>query len=350
MRLPTHYTIRDLRISPAVVLAPMEGVTDVTFRRLVRQIGDCGMTTTEFVASEGLTRNVERMHEMCEFDEDERPIAIQIYGRRPDSLAEAARIVQDMGPTIVDLNMGCPSKKVCAHSGGSALLKDPVLAQEIVRAMRKALTLPFTVKMRSGFDLTNRNAPDIAYMCQEEGVEAITMHWRTRADGYSGERAVDKIAETKARLRIPVIANGDIVDIPSAMRMVEETGCDGVMVGRGAIRNPWVIKQIAQHFRGEEPIEVTAEERGRVLVGYLDDIRRRFRTEHAALGRFKKIVSYFTKGVPYGGTVRMAILHSETLDEARDHALAFFDRLARYEAGEPVFQGAADDAPVEATA
>jgi tRNA-dihydrouridine synthase B len=339
MALPTEYWIRDVRIAPAVVLAPMEGVTDVTFRRLVRQIGDCGLTTTEFVASEGLTRNVAKMHEMCAFDEDERPIAIQIYGRRPEALAEAARMVQDMGPTIVDLNMGCPSKKVCAHSGGSALLKDPVLAREIVRAMRKALHLPFTVKMRSGFDHDQRNAPEIAHMCQEEGVEAITIHWRTRSDGYSGERAVDKIADTKRRLSIPVIANGDIVDIPSAIRMVEDTGCDGVMVGRGAIRNPWVIRQIAQHFRGEIPTVVTGEERGRVLLGYLEDIRRRFRTEHAALGRFKKIVNYFTKGVPYGGSVRMAILRSETLEEAKDHALVFFDKLGRFERGEAVFAG-----------
>lgn len=334
MQLPTHYMVRDVRIEPAVVLAPMEGVTDLSFRRLIRQIGDCGLTCTEFVPSEGLTRKVSRMHQMCEFDPDERPIAIQIYGRRPEVMSDAAAIVQDMGPSIVDLNMGCPSKKVCAHSGGSALMKDPMLAAKIVRAMRRALQLPFTVKMRSGFDADSRNAPDIARICQEEGAEAITIHWRTRADLYGGQRSVDKIAETKANLKIPVIANGDIIDIPSAIRMVEDTGCDGLMIGRGAMRNPWVIKQIAQHFRGEEPVQITAIERQRILLRYIADMQERVENPRYALGRFKKVIGHFTKGVPYGSTVRTSILRSQTIEEAKDHACDFFDKLALYEAGE----------------
>ena len=204
---PTHYYIRHLRIEPNVVLAPMEGVTDLTFRRLIRQIGDCGMTTTEFIPSEGLRRGGARLEEMARFDVDERPVAIQIYGRNPEAMAEAAQIVQDSGADVCDLNFGCPSKKVCAHSGGSALLKDPQLAKQIVQAVRAAITMPLTVKMRSGFDYTQRNAPDVAYMCQEEGAEAIVIHWRTRSDLYGGQRAVDKIAEAKQRLRIPVVAN-----------------------------------------------------------------------------------------------------------------------------------------------
>jgi tRNA-dihydrouridine synthase B len=166
---PTHYNIRHLRIEPNVVLAPMEGVTDLTFRRLIRQIGGCGQTTTEFIASEGLKRGAARMEEMAKFDPDEHPVAIQIYGRSPESMAEAARIIEDSGADICDLNFGCPSKKVCAHSGGSALLKDMELATEIVRAVRKAISIPLTVKMRSGFDHTMRNAPEVAQMCQDEG-------------------------------------------------------------------------------------------------------------------------------------------------------------------------------------
>ena len=334
MTLPTHYMVRDVRIEPNVVLAPMEGVTDLPFRRLIREIGGVGMTATEFIASEGLKRGVGKMHEMAKFDPDESPISIQIYGRRPEVMAEAAKIVQDMGPTIVDINMGCPSKKVCAHSGGSALMKDPALARDIIRAVREAVTIPLTVKMRSGFDHTQRNADEIAWIAQEEGAEAITIHWRTRSDLYGGERMVDKIRETKDKLSIPVIGNGDVIDIPSAMRMFKETGCDGVMVGRGAIRNPWSLLQITQHLRGEEVTQITAADRRRVLLGYLDSLNGRFRSERGTLGRFKKISNYFTKGLPYGGDVRTLVLRSQTIEEAVEHLEIYFERLTRFEAGE----------------
>jgi nifR3 family TIM-barrel protein len=282
---------------------------------------------------------------MAQFDADESPISIQIYGRRPEVMAEAARIVQDMGPTIIDINMGCPSKKVCAHSGGSALMKDPDLAKEIIRAVRNAITLPLTVKMRSGFDHTNRNADEIARIAQEEGAEAITIHWRTRSDLYGGERAIDKIAETKSKLSIPVIGNGDVIDIPSAVRMFEETGCDGVMVGRGAIRNPWSLLQIAQHINGEPVTQITATDRRRVLLGYLDSLNGRFRSERGTLGRFKKISNYFTKGLPYGGDVRTLVLRSQTIPEAVDHLETYFERLMKFEAGDnTVFREARDGA------
>ena len=249
-------------------------------------------------------------------------------------MAEAAKIVQDMGPSIVDINMGCPSKKVCAHSGGSALMKDPALARDIIRAVREAITIPLTVKMRSGFDHTQRNADEIAWIAQEEGAEAITIHWRTRSDLYGGERMVDKIRETKDKLSIPVIGNGDVIDIPSAMRMFDEPGCDGVMVGRGAIRNPWSLLQISQHLRGEEVTQITAADRRRVLLGYLESLNGRFRSERGTLGRFKKISNYFTKGLPYGGDVRTLVLRSQTIEEAVEHLEVYFERLTRFEASE----------------
>ena len=202
-----------------------------------------------------------------------------------------------------------------------------------MRAVRAAIRIPLTVKMRSGFDATSRNAPDVAWMCQEEGVEAITIHWRTRADLYSGTRAVDKIAETKARLRIPVIGNGDIVDFESAARMFADTGCDGVMIGRGAIKNPWVFLQVGQQLRGEEPMKVTAQEKRRVLLGYFASIREEFRNDHGALGRMKKIANYFTHGLPHGSALRVAFLHSRDADEAIAHTERYFERLAVYEAG-----------------
>ena len=324
---PTSFQIRDVLISPNVLLAPMEGVTDLTFRRLIRQIGGAGLTVTEFIPSVSLKPGAGRAWETAQFDPDERPVAVQLYGRHPEILAEAARVVQDMGATICDLNMGCPSKSVCNHSGGSSLLNDSALVTQIVRAIRRAITIPFTVKMRSGFDHNRRNAPEIAWICQEEGVEAVTVHWRTRADKYGGVRAVDKIAETKARLRVPVIANGDILDIPSALAMFDETGCDGVMIGRGAMRNPWLLLQVAQHLRGEPITEVTPEERRRVLLGYLADIRARFGADRPALGRFKKVANHFTQGLPQGEEVRTRILRSDTIPEAVAHAEAYFDGL-----------------------
>jgi nifR3 family TIM-barrel protein len=330
---PTAYFVRNIRIEPNLVLAPMEGVTDLTFRRLVRQIGGTGLTVTEFVASEGLRRGSAKMEQMARFDPDERPVAVQIYGRDPAAMAEAAMMIQDSGADICDINMGCPSKKVCAHSGGSALLKDLDLATAIVKACRAVLTIPLTVKMRSGFDAEHRNAPEVAWMCQEEGVEAITIHWRTRADLYSGTRAVDKIAETKARLRIPVVGNGDIVDAASAARMFADTGCDGVMIGRGAIKNPWIFLQVGQALRGEDPMVVTAAEKRRVLLGYFASIREEFQSDKGSLGRMKKIANYFTTGLPHGSALRVAFLHSQSAEEAIAHTERYFERLAVYEAG-----------------
>ncbi|MFZ5481891.1 MAG: tRNA dihydrouridine synthase DusB [Myxococcota bacterium] len=332
---PSRYTVRNVVVEPNLVLAPMEGVTDLTFRRLVRRIGGTGLTVTEFVASEGLRRGVERMEHMARFDPDERPVAVQIYGRNPEAMAEAARIVEDAGADICDLNFGCPSKKVCAHSGGSSLMKEPDLARAIVSQVRRAISIPLTVKMRSGFDGTQRNAPDVAWMCQEEGAEAITIHWRTRADLYGGVRAVDKIAETKSKLRIPVVANGDVVDFESAARMFRETGCDGVMIGRGAIKNPWVFKQVWAQMHGEAPCVVDADEKRRVLLAYFESIRGEFRTDRGALGRMKKIANYFTHGLPYGSELRVAFLHSQSIEEAVAHTERYFGRLAALERGEP---------------
>lgn len=350
--LPTSLRVRDIVVAPNLILAPMEGVTDLTFRRLVRTIGGTGLTVTEFVPAEGLRRDIPRVKDMVRFDPDERPLSIQVYGRVPAALAEGAKIAQDLGADIVDLNMGCPSKKVCAHSGGSALMKEPELARDLVRAIRGAVTIPFTVKMRSGWDRDHKNAPDVAWMCQEEGVEMVTVHWRTRTDGYGGVRELDTIAAVKDRLRIPVIANGDIVDAASAADTLRRTGADGVMIGRGAIKNPWVFKQIRAVMRGEAPIVVDAAERERVLLGYFADIRTRFAYDRGALGRFKKIANYFTHGVPYGSLLREAVLHAQGVDEAIDVVQGFFAKLRVWEsgAGNPFYPAAGEPDEIDVPA
>ena len=230
------YFIRDICIDPPLVLAPMEGVTNKTFRRLIRSIGGQVLTYTEFVASKALKDREKKALAMAEFDPDERPIAIQIYGNDPQIMAQAAEVVEDLGASIIDINMGCPSKKVCANSGGSALMKDPKHAVEIVRSVRSAISAPLTVKMRSGLIILNAMLPN--YMCQEEGAEGITIHWRTREDRYGGNRAIDTRNQIVHSYRD---RQWDIIDVESGYPNVKDTECD-IMIGRG-IRNPWVFQR-----------------------------------------------------------------------------------------------------------
>jgi tRNA-dihydrouridine synthase B len=328
------FRVRDVVVDPPLVLAPMEGVTDLSFRRLIRRIGGPGLVFTEFIPARGLARQEARWRQLAVFDPDERPIAIQVYGREPDVLAEGARVAEALGADIVDLNMGCPSKKVCAHSGGSALLQTPALARDIVRAIRAAVQVPFTVKMRAGWDAEHRNAPEVARMCQEEGVEALTVHWRTRTDGYGGVRDLSTVAEVKRRVSIPVVCNGDIVDAESARSSLAETGADALMIGRGAVKNPWVFREIAHALYGGPAVVVDATERERVLLGYFGEIRERFGSDAGALGRWKKISRYFTEGVERGDLLRDGILHAASAGEVLDVVPAFFQRLRAWEGGD----------------
>jgi len=330
--------IRHHLIQPRAVLAPMEGVTDIVFRRLIRQIGGCGMTWTEFVPAGHLAGEHRRALQVVELDPDEHPVAIQIYGRDPATLAEGARAAVGHGADVLDLNFGCPSKKVCQNSGGSGLLREPALCLDIVRAVRAAVDIPFTVKMRTGWDPSHKNAPEIAWMCQEEGVEAVTVHWRTRADLYGGVRELDTIAEVVRRLRIPVIANGDVVDGPSAIDTLARTGAAGVMVGRGAVRNPWVFQEIAAALEGRPAPVIDLDARERALVGYFLAVRARFASDHAALGRIKKLARYFD-GPTGGEALRRPIWASATIDDALDHTRRYFAwaREAEASAG-PVHQ------------
>lgn len=312
------YYIRDILIDPPVTLAPMEGITNIIFRRLIRQIGGTGLTCTEFIPSSALSNRGRKVLQLAEFDPEESPISIQIYGKDPTEMAESAKVLQDLGASIVDINMGCPSKQVCAHSGGSALMKDPELAIAIVKAVRKAIEIPMTVKMRSGFDHSNRNAPDLAYACQEEGAEAIAVHWRTRADKYSGIQEWDTIAEVKRRLQIPVIGNGDVVDVASALTMFEKTGVDGVMVGRGSLKNPWCMLEIANHLKGIPFQPPTAEDKRNLLLLFLNTYYERIQREQSALGKFKQIAKYFLDALPNGQEFRGELLRAQSIEIASE--------------------------------
>jgi len=324
------FSIRDLSIDPGLVLAPMEGVTDLHFRRLVRSIGSVGLTVTEFIPGRSLAEGHKNALAMAAFDDDERPVSVQVYGRDPAVLADAARFVQDeLGADIVDLNMGCPSKKVCKNSGGSSLMREPDVARAIVQAMRAAVDIPFTVKMRAGWDASLRNAPEIARMCEGEGAEMVAVHWRTRADLYGGVRDLSTVRAVKEAVSIPVLANGDVVDEDSAELTLAETGCDGLMIGRGAIRDPWVFKKIVARLAGQPPVAVDLAERRRVLEEFYGVLERVSRTEKGALGRMKKIGRYFADGIPEGDQLRQAIFHAQSVESVFERIAAHFDALDR---------------------
>lgn len=313
------------------VLAPMEAITDRSFRAFIRRMGGCGLVVTEFVSSENLTRNVRKAQEMAEIDPGEHPVSIQIYGRSPERMAEAARRCADMGPDVVDINMGCPSKAVTGSCSGVALMREPDLAVQIVRAVRAALppSMPLTVKMRLGWDHGRLNAPDLAHACQEEGAAMIAVHGRTRSDGYQGHADWDKVGWVKARLRVPVLCNGDILTVGDAFEALRRSGADGVMIGRGTMRNPWLLLQISQALRGEAPFEPRLDERRDALLAYYDLIREQIPAELGALGKMKKVAGYFTTGIPRGDEVRHAIQHAETVPQAIEAVHAYFDALAR---------------------
>ncbi len=328
---PTQLEIAGLHIEPALLLAPMEGLTDRLFRRVVRGIGGVGLPCTEFVASEGLIRNVPRILEMAQLDPDEHPAAIQIYGRRPASMAEAARMALDLGADVVDINMGCPSRKVCAHSGGAALLREPELVREIVAAVRAVVPGPMTVKIRTGWSPDVRNGPAIARICEGEGADAITVHWRTRMEAFKGAMQPERIAEIVDAVGVPVVGNGDVIDPDSAAAMLDRSGCHALMVGRGAVRNPWLMRQLEHWLRGVPVPVPRAAERHALLLDYMSVLEAHCRTEKGALGRTKKLCGYYTRGLPHGAPLRQAVFHSHAMEEVRGHLARYFERLAAKE-------------------
>src|ERR1700733_364602 len=378
-RVPASFTIGNVMIAPATVLAPMAGVTDTVFRRFIKnasqfsaaaedasdvgqetsnQQSGCGLIMTEFTSADGLSRmrETKRKRYLTYYD-DEHPISAQLFGSNPETLADSARIVQDAGFDLVDLNLGCPAKRVVACNGGSGLLKDLPQIERIFKAIRAAVTIPFTVKFRMGWNDQHIVCVDLARMAEDCGLNACALHARTREDGYTGQARWEYIAAVKDAVSIPVIGNGDIRTPEDAAAMVEATHCDAVMIGRTAPANPWIFRQIAQYTASKEATGIgtydhpTDQDRYRMIRTYFQRVVDEIAIEEAAEaaraeaiiasgqiareqrhrnsdGKKKHFASWFTHGVPGGRTLRKQIFESKNGDTVLAAIERFFESRA----------------------
>ena len=367
-RVPASLHIAGIGVAPATVLAPMVGVTDTVFRRFIRnasqftaastpecgtvdqpitnQQSGCGLLMTEFTSADGLSRmrEAKRKRYLTYYD-DEHPISAQLFGSDPHTMADAARIVQDAGFDIVDLNLGCPAKRVVSCNGGSGLLRDLPHIQRIFEAIRNAVTIPFTVKIRMGWNDQNIVCVPLAKMAQESGLAAIALHARTREDGYTGHARWEYIAAVKDAVSIPVIGNGDVRTPEDASAMIAQTNCDAVMIGRAAPANPWIFRQIAQYTATGRYDRPTEFDRYRMIRAYFEMLLGEIALEEAAAaakanlngaeakaiahreaaGKMKQFAAWFTHGVPGGAALRKNIFEAKRGAQILEAVDSFFE-------------------------
>jgi tRNA-dihydrouridine synthase B len=323
--------IGPFRLKNNLIVAPMAGVTDRPFRQLCKRMG-AGMAVSEMVASNSLLRGAEKTRRRANHDGEVEPISVQIAGADPQMLADAARYNVDEGAQIIDINMGCPAKKICNVMAGSALLKDEPLVARILERVVGAVDVPVTLKIRTGWDRSNRNAITVAKIAESSGVRALAIHGRTRACGFSGEAEYDTIAEVKASIDIPVIANGDIDSPERAAHVLRHTGADAIMIGRAAQGRPWMFREITHYLEtGEQlPLPEVAEIH-RVLIGHLEELYS-FYGEHTGVRVARKHISWYTKGLAGSAAFRHAMNQLQTCGEQRAAVDAFFNELAERDA------------------
>ena len=321
----------------------MAGMTDTAFRRLVKRQGGCGLVVSEMVSSEGLVRGIDKTLEYAEYTEEERPVSIQIFGGDPDRMADAARVVEGMGADIVDVNMGCPVAKIARHNAGCSLMREPAHAARIISAMVKAVKIPVTVKMRKGWDEAETNAPVLAQAVEDAGASAVTIHGRTAKQSYSGSADWDFVASIAASLDIPVFGSGDCIEPEHIVERLRQ-GVSGVFVGRGVLRNPWILAQAQDLIEGKPARTVSLEARGQFLLEYIDllmherlDEESGFRhhapgqapaceTRHDrwVINKLRALCSWYTKGLEGGSQLRTAVNAAQSLNELRDLISDFF--------------------------
>jgi tRNA-dihydrouridine synthase B len=341
--------IGSVTLGSPFVVAPMAGMTDTAFRRLVKRQGGCGLVVTEMVSSEGLVRGIDRTLEYAEYTEEERPVSIQIFGGDPAKMAAAAQIVEGMGADIVDVNMGCPVPKIAKHNAGCSLMREPRHAATVIGAMAKAVSIPVTVKMRAGWDDQARNAPELARMVQDAGAAAVTIHGRTAAQSYSGTADWNLVSTVASQLSIPVLGSGDCVE-PEHVIDRMNSGVSGVLVGRGVLRNPWILAQAADLAAGRTPRAVTLQERGEFLCTYVEmllnervDESAGFRhvapgthitgapargRERWVINKVRALCAWYSKGLDNGSQLRARVNVASNLGELRAIVDEFFFGVA----------------------
>ena len=339
--------IGSVSLEHPVALAPMAGMTDTAFRRLVKRKGGCGLVVSEMVSSEGIVRGIDRTLEYAEYTEEERPVAIQIFGGDPEVMADAARIVEGMGADIVDINMGCPVPKISRHNAGCSLMREPAHAANVVRAMARAVRIPVTVKMRAGWNEHAINAPELARRVEDAGAAAVAVHGRTAAQSYSGESDWALISKVASGIGIPVFGSGDCIEPEHVVSRLRETGVGGVLVGRGALRNPWIFTLAAEAASGVTPPPPSLAERGQFLLDYIDLLlvervneREGFRhtapvqsegaplaargRERWVINKLRALGSWYTKGLDGGSQLRVAINSAESIAHLQAIVRGFF--------------------------
>ncbi len=324
--VPESYTIGHIVIRPNIVLAPMAGVTDSVFRRLLLSLGGLGLVTTEMTNAASVTPKAMQRHRLLDYLPEERPIAMQLSGSEPEAVAEAARQVEALGADIIDFNCGCPSPKVTGGGHGSALLRDLPKLERMLRAIRAAVSIPVTLKFRAGWDDELLNYVDTARLAEAAGISAVALHPRTKVQGYAGSADWSRIAAAKRSVGIPVIGSGDVKSAAEAVERLIETGVDGVMIGRGAMANPWIFRQVQQLRRGEPVFEPQPADKRWLLLRYLDMLLETM-PEHQAVGKLKQLIGQFYVGYPGAAALRRDVQHARSSEEQRQIIERYFEPL-----------------------
>lgn len=321
------FKIRNIEINPPLILSPMAGVTDYTFRRLIKRRGGVGLVVSEFISVEGLTRHNPKSKRQMRFDESERPFAVQIFGGQPERMRMGAEMAEEVGADILDVNCGCPAPKVVKHGGGSGLLRDLPRLETILKEIKRSISIPLTLKIRIGFSDSTINAVEVAKMAEQCGVEHIQVHGRTKEQGYKGLADWSVIKSVKEAVSIPVSGNGDITTIEYGLKKWNETGVDGILIGRGAMQNPWIFRQFQDAIEGREIYQPDLTEKRAVLLEFFEMLREDM-PELAALGKMKQLAGQFTKGLVGGAQFRTTLYHSHSLQEILDNIGTYFQTLA----------------------
>ncbi len=327
------FKIRDIEINPPLILSPMAGVTDVSFRRLLKRRGGVGLSVSEFISVEGLTRSNPKSKRQMRFYPDERPFAVQIFGGQPERMRMAAEMAEEVGADILDINCGCPAPKVVKHGGGSGLLKDHTRLETILNEIKKTITIPLTIKIRAGFFDHTINAVETAKLAEGCGVEHIALHGRTKEQGYRGLANWDLVKQIKEAVQVPVSGSGDVTTIEGAIARFRETGCDGVLIGRGAMINPWIFRQIEDAINGQEIFQPTLADKRAVLLEYFVMLREDM-PETPAISRMKQLAGQFTRGLQGGALFRTSLYHSHSVEEILMRIEEYFEAV---ETGRPYF-------------